>query len=222
MASSVERLEDIKRFYAILQSLERKIGERRILAECSKASGWPKRGVYFFMESSEERSGSGQGLRVVRVGSHSTQKGGSRTSLWNRLSQHRSGRVSGSVFRNLVGRALYNGGHTTKVAAEPEISDVIRRMPFLWMEVDVAGDMAAGSQLRNYIERNSIRLLSNYCRELIDPPSVEWLGNQCTDAKGNANSKVIGSGLWNQRHVDEDPNPDFLDKLDDLVAIWNP
>lgn len=222
MIPSVTRLQDIKRFYAILQSLEHKIGGRRILAECSKASGWPKRGVYFFVEPGEERLDSGQGLRVVRVGSHSTQKGGSRTTLWNRLSQHRSGRVGGSVFRNLVGRALYNGGLTTKRAAEPDISDVIRRMPFLWMQVDVAGDMTAGVQLRNYIEQNTIRLLSNYRRELFDPPSDEWLGNKCTDSKGNANVKVIESGLWNQRHVDERPNPNFLDKLDERVTKWDP
>ena len=115
------------------------------------------------------------------------------------------------MFRNLIGRALYNGGRTTKRAAEPEISDVIRRMPFLWMEVDV-GDMTAGVQLRNYVEQNSIRLLSNYRRELIDPPSDEWLGNQCTDIKG-ANSKVVGSGLWNQRMLMRCPT--MLDKLDE-------
>lgn len=222
MTSITSRLEEIKHFYYILEGLERKIGGRRILAECSKASGWPTRGVYFFMELGEERSDTGQGLRIVRVGSHSIQKGGARTSLWNRLSQHRSGRVGGSVFRNLVGRALYNSGRTTKRAAEPEISDVIRRMPFLWMEVDVAGDLAAGVRLRNYIEKNAIRLLSNYRGEPIDPPSDEWLGNHCTDTKGNSNSKVIGSGLWNQRHVDEMPNPYFLDKFDELVEKWNP
>lgn len=222
MTTGVARLEDIERFYSILEALEDKIGGRRVLNECSKGSGWPTRGVYFFMEDGEERSDSGKGLRIVRVGSHSTQTGGARTSLWNRLSQHRSGRVSGSVFRNLVGRALYNSGQTTKRAAEVEISSVIRLMPFLWLEVDVAGDVVSGVYLRNYIEQNTIRLLSNYQREPIDPPSDEWLGNQCTDTKGNANSKVIESGLWNQRHVDEKPAPDFLDKLDELVTIWNP
>ena len=216
------RLEDIHRFYSILGLLEDKIGGRRFLAECSKASGWPKRGVYFFMELGEERSDSGQGLRVVRVGSHSTQKGGSRTSLWNRLSQHRSGRVGGSVFRNLVGRALYKSGQTTTARAEPEISDVIRRMPFLWLEVDVPGDVNAGVQLRRFIEQNTIRLLSNYQREPIDAQTRLWLGNHCTDTKGNMNGKVIGSGLWNQRHVDEGPNYDFLDKFDDLVMKWSP
>ena len=35
------RLEDVKRFYEILGNLERRVGGRRILAECSKYSGWP-------------------------------------------------------------------------------------------------------------------------------------------------------------------------------------
>ena len=224
MTSSVTRLEDIKRLYSILESLENKIGGRRILAECSKSSGWPKRGVYFFMEHGEVRSDSGEGLRIVRVGSHSTKRGGSSTSLWNRLSQHRSGRVSGSVFRNLIGRALYKNGQTAKWAAEPEISTVIRQMPFLWLEVDVPGDVNAGVQLRKFIEQNSIKLLSNYQKEPIDLKSGVWLGNHCTDTKQRLNPKVIDSGLWNQQHVNArrgSYKPDFLDKLGELVTKWN-
>ena len=222
MSSEVTRLEDIKRFYSILWRLENKIGGRRILGECSKASGWPTRGVYFFMERGEERSDSGKGLRIVRVGSHSTKKGGSKTTLWIRLRQHRSGRIGSSVFRRLVGRSLLNDGQTSKRAAEPEISDVIRGMPFLWLEVDVVGDVTAGVELRKYIEQNAIRLLSGFGKAPIDPPSSGWLGNQCTDSKGKANAKVIGSGLWNQQHVDKRPARDFLDKLDELVTDWNP
>ena len=220
--SRESRLHDALRFYNILGELERKVGGQRVLGECSKLSGWPTRGVYFFMEHGEERFESGHGLRIVRVGSHSTKRGGSRTTLWNRLSQHRSGRVSGSIFRNLIGRAFFNCGRTTHRASESEISTVVRQMPFLWMEVDVADDVTSGVELRKFIERNSIRLLSDFGNIPIDPPSDEWLGNQCTDTKGNANVKVIGSGLWNQRHVDERPNPDFLDKLDELVTKWNP
>ncbi len=178
--------------------------------------------MYFFMEPGEERSDSGKGSRIVRVGTHSTKKGGAKTSLWNRLSQHRSGHVDGSVFRRLVGRALYNDGQTTTRAAEPEISEVIRRMPFLWLEVDVVGDVTAGVELRKFIEQNAIRLLSDYGKTPIDPPSARWLGNQCTDSKGKANAKVIGSGLWNQQDVDKKPDPGFLDKLDELVTNWKP
>ena len=221
MTTYAERLEDIKRFYSILEVLEDKIGGRRKLAECSKASGWPTRGVYFFMEEGEVRTDSGDGLRIVRVGSHATKTGGAKTSLWTRLRQHRSGRVYSSVFRNLIGRALYKRGDTAKRAAEPEISEVIGQMPFLWLEVQVPGDVNRGVQLRNFIERNSIKLLSNYRRESIDGKSGYWLGNHCTDTKRKLNEKVIGSGLWNQQHVSRrrgDYKPDFLDKLDELVT----
>jgi hypothetical protein len=63
------------------------------------------------MEEGEERSHSGQGPRIVRVGTHAL-KGGSSTTLWKRLSQHkgqersRRGNHRGSIFRLIVGTAL--------------------------------------------------------------------------------------------------------------------
>ena len=215
------RLEDVHRFYFILGLLEDKIGGRRFLAECSKASGWPRRGVYFFMEPGEQRSDSGSGLRIVRVGTHSTKRGGSRTTLWNRLSQHRSGRVGGSIFRNLIGRALFGKGVVAARNSESNISEVIRQMPFLWLNVDVPEDVTAGVRLRKYVERNAIALLSSFGKDAIDPPSGNWLGNYCTDAKGNLNKRVIRSGLWNQQHVDPKRSrydPNFLDRFNNLVT----
>jgi hypothetical protein len=44
------RLDDLVGFYSILESLERQIGGRRILADCHGRMKWPQRGVYFFME----------------------------------------------------------------------------------------------------------------------------------------------------------------------------
>ena len=38
---------------------------------------WPARGVYFFREAGESRSDTGEGLRVVRVGTHALKAGGS-------------------------------------------------------------------------------------------------------------------------------------------------
>ena len=74
---------------------------------------WPRRGVYFFFENGEPRSGTGAGPRVVRVGAHGL-KNGARSTLWGRLSQHRGssrsglGNHRGSIFRLLVGVALAN------------------------------------------------------------------------------------------------------------------
>src|SRR5262245_40883935 len=107
------RLDDLVRFYVILETLERTIGGRRLLAECRGRMSWPSRGVYFFMEEGESRSDSGQGLRVVRVGTHAL-KPGSQTTLWSRLSQHKGqersggGNHRGSIFRLLVGSTLVN------------------------------------------------------------------------------------------------------------------
>ncbi len=105
------RISDMKDFYALLSALAEKAGPARTLTACTGRSGWPKRGVYFFMEPGEERSDSGTGPRVVRVGTHAL-KAGSGTALWTRLSQHR-GRASsgggnhrGSIFRLIVGTAV--------------------------------------------------------------------------------------------------------------------
>ena len=105
------RLQDLKRFYRLLDQLKEKVGGERKLADCHGRMDWPDRGIYFFFEPGEIRSDSGAGLRVVRIGTHAlTAK--SRTTLWNRLSQHRgtqktgSGNHRGSIFRLIVGASL--------------------------------------------------------------------------------------------------------------------
>jgi hypothetical protein len=78
----------LNRFYGILGELETKIGGVRKLADCVGNMNWPSRGVYFFFDQGENRSDSGDGSRVVRVGTHALRSG-SKTKLWTRLSQHR-------------------------------------------------------------------------------------------------------------------------------------
>jgi hypothetical protein len=82
------RISDLQDFYAILAALERKLDKSRKLANCSGHLSWPRRGVYFFMEEGENRSHSGIGPRVVRIGTHALTES-SKTQLWTRLSQHR-------------------------------------------------------------------------------------------------------------------------------------
>lgn len=82
-----------------------------MLAGCRGRMQWPARGVYFFHETGENRSDTGEGPRVVRVGTHALKEGGS-TTLWGRLSAHRGQLRSGgsnqrgSIFRLIVGTAL--------------------------------------------------------------------------------------------------------------------
>jgi hypothetical protein len=194
---------------------------------------WPQRGVYFFMEQGERRTDTGDGLRIVRVGTHAL-KTGSRSTLWQRLSQHKGHEASGggnhrgSIFRLLVGLTVLKSGslscptwginntapravRTSEEAVEREVSRIIGAMPFVWLEVN---DPAGPASLRGYIEKNSIALLSNLGKPPIDQASKEWRGHAC----GRGRDRVRDSGLWNQNHVDEACDPAFLDVLEEFVG----
>ena len=232
------RLQDIQRFYNILKMLEEIQGGYRTLDESSGQMDWPERGVYFFFEGGENRSNSGQGHRVTRVGTHALIEGSSST-LWKRLRMHRGtlrggrpggGNHRGSVFRHHVGTALKaRDDWSEKVAGEWEegssapasvrdaeypleqaVSDYIRQMPFLWLGI---GDAPGPDSLRGYIEENTIALLSNYgADQPIDPPAEDWLGRWA------ASDEIEASGLWNVNHVNKEYDPDFLTILEDLVS----
>lgn len=231
------RLDDLRSFYSILDNLEQRVGGRRLLAGCHGRMEWPERGVYFFMEEGEHRSDSGEGLRVVRVGTHALTAS-SRTTLWNRLSQHKGqeksggGNHRGSIFRLLIGSTLVNSGalacptwavgsnpsrdvRLAEETAEREVSRIIRAMPFLWLPVDDPPGPGSG---RGYIERNSIALLSNLGKPALDPASDGWRGDLCYRGK----ARVRDSGLWNQNHVDELYDSEFLEVLEKLVELTEP
>lgn len=224
-------IDDLKRFYAIMDDLSDRTGGTRLLSACSGRMDWPDRGVYFFQESGETRTDTGSGPRIVRVGAHAL-KIGSQATLWNRLSQHKGttntggGNHRGSIFRLIVGTALlrtseesvptWGQGSTAsrdirdkEQELERRVSQTIGNMPFLWLAI---GDNPGPGSLRGYIERNAIALLSNYNKPLIDAPSSLWLGYRCN------REKVRRSGLWNQNHVDETYDSAFLDVLEKLVA----
>jgi hypothetical protein len=226
-----ERQQDLIEFYSILDRLEARIGGARKLADCGGRMTWPHRGVYFFREPGELRTDSAAGPRIVRVGTHAIHSG-SGTKLWTRLSQHRGqastggGNHRGSIFRLIVGAALirrdghsfptWGAGNTAdreirfgERALECEVSQVIGRMPFLWLTVP---DDAGPDSLRGFIERYAIALLSNYKRTALDPPSPHWLGHHSDRVR------VRNSGLWDQNHVDERHDPAFLRTLDRLVS----
>lgn len=88
VASLMSRLSQLRQFYRTLGILEERLGGVRRLSQCTGRMSWPRRGVYFFMESGEVRTDTGQGLRVVRVGTHALNAG-SKTKLWDRLATHR-------------------------------------------------------------------------------------------------------------------------------------
>jgi hypothetical protein len=207
--------------------------------------GWPPRGVYFFFEPGELRSNGAQRPRVVRVGTHAL-KADSRSTLWKRLSQHRGaesggGNHRGSIFRLLAGEAMRGGGQfqnavswgigsdpskaATKLGLtcqdvvhrenplEIAVSQYIGSMPFLWLKID---DKSGPTSDRGVIERNSIALLSNYAKSPLDSPSTAWLGKKC------AHERVRTSGLWNNNHVEETYDPEFLKLLEHYVGLTDP
>jgi hypothetical protein len=226
-----DRRAHLSRFYWLLNVLEGNTGGARTLAACSGRMDWPRRGVYFFRENGEFRSETGEGPRIVRVGTHAL-KTGAGTSLWTRLSQHKGqasaggGNHRGSIFRLTVGAALirrdgydfptWGVGDRAKSdvrngerALECEVSKVIGKMPFLWLSLE---DQAGPGSRRGYIERNSIALLSNYQKPPLDAPSPTWLGRYSN------RERMRGSGLWNSNHVDEIYDPAFLVEFEHLVS----
>ena len=54
LATSGRRLEDLKRFYALLGSLKKYPGFKT-LNKCDGYMNWPRRGVYFFFDKEEQR-----------------------------------------------------------------------------------------------------------------------------------------------------------------------
>ena len=199
------RLTETRRFYDPLNRLTGRIGGARRLAECTGRMDWPQRGLYFFCEAGEVRSGSGAGLRVVRIGTHGL-KAGSRSTLWGWLSQHRGtsrggGNHRGSIFRLLVGIALAHRhgiglspswgvrGDTGTAArrlgldraavrsAEADLEARVSRHigDMPFLWLDVVDEPGPASQ-RGLIERNVIALLSSYREPSPDSPSVDWLG----------------------------------------------
>ena len=226
----MSRRGDLEQFYSLLDKLDARTAGPRRLSNCTGRMPWPGRGVYFFMEPGEVRSGSGTGPRVVRVGTHALIAG-SGTTLWRRLYQHRGparpggGNHRGSVFRLIVGTALVGRGRfdcptwgegqtaprdvrDREFELERVVSKAIGEMPLLWLGI---GDAPGPDSLRGYIESHAIALLSHYGKPTIDPPSRSWLGHHCDRAK------VRESGLWNSEHVDERYDPGFLDTFANLV-----
>ncbi len=242
--SGEKRLEDIHKFYSLLDVLEEKLQSTRVLSECDGKLDWPRRVVYFFFEPGEHRSTSGDGLRIVRVGTHGL-KAGSKSTLWKRLRQHRGtmkgsykggGNHRGSIFRLHVGTALINresrndgatawwgvGSSATseirqaEYPLELEVSMTIRLMPFLWLKIE---DESGPESKRGYIERNSISLLSNFPYAGTGMEKSSCIDPPSVNWLGHsaASDRISRSGLWNSNHVDEAYDRSFLDALREYV-----
>lgn len=238
----LSRLDDLVQLYALLDRLEQRLDGKHSFVDRNRLISWPQRGVYFFFEPGEERSDSGNGLRVVRVGTHALTEG-SRSTLRNRLSQHRGvlrtggGNHRGSIFRLLVGTALQShlqAGGIGSWGCKPDAAQAAHilgqtpgelRAREHELEVAVSRyieampflwvavpDLPGPNSWRGYIERNCIALLSNWEKRPLDSPSSGWLGHRCD------RERVRRSGLWNSDHVNERYDPAFLITLEECIA----
>lgn len=228
------RRDDLDTLYDLLSRLEACVGGPKTLDDCTGYMDWPERGLYVFFADDETRARSDQ-PRITRIGTHAVSSG-SGTSLWNRLRTHRGansgtygdgGNHRGSVFRKRVGEAMLeredrvdefpdwgvgsSADRDLRLSEhdhEVRVSDYIRDLPFLWIDVD---DEPGPDSERAYLESNMIALTSNYRTEPIDPRSSSWLGNHCPA------EAIRNSGLWNVNHVDEQYDPKFLNLLETRI-----
>lgn len=232
------RENDLDRLYDLLTELEDRVDGKQRLGDCTGYMDWPERGVYFVFSRDERRDNNQH--RLTRVGTHAVSTG-SGTSLWNRLRTHRGansgtygggGNHRGSVFRKRVGESLLerHGLHDeyphwgegssadrdrrlSEHDHEQRVSDYIRDLPFLWIDVD---DEPGPDSDRAYIERNAIALVSNFEKDALDRRDDDWLG------KESLRHEIQGSGLWNINHVAEDYDPAFLDRVAEAVEDTTP
>jgi hypothetical protein len=231
---TADRLSDLRRFYKLLERLEEKSGGRRRLGEFTKTE-CPLRGVYFFFGPEEDRSDSGLGVRVTRVGKHDDPRNNRDTSLnkcrplsplWERIKDHGWGSRENSQFRQLVGAAIIKH-HKLDIPSWSfdTRNKAAKNLNTPKTEINVIEDQIEGEinvymrsmsilclavdyeSDRRQIESNSIALLSNYgCFEKFDPPSESWLGHHSDGGKRVYHrDKVRGSGLWCIYHVYKEP-----------------
>ena len=239
---TADRIANTVRFYDFLSNLAASLGGCRRLAECSGRMDWPQRGVYFFFEPGESRSLSGTGNRVVRIGTHAL-KNGSRSTLWQRLSQHRgnakgdSGNHRGSIFRLLLGVALARRGDcplppSWGVGADPGTAAHRLRLASRTAVKDAEADLE--QRVSAYIGQMPFLWLNvpdapspQSARGRIERNAIALLSHARTPAADRPSANWLGvhsdrprvrqSGLWNNNHVDENGKVAFLDEMAELA-----
>jgi hypothetical protein len=231
-----DRHPDLDRLYGLLAELRDRLGGYKHLRDCNGRMTWPRRGVYFIFENGERRE-DGQTPRMVRVGRHAVSAG-SRTTLWNRLSQHRGtaaalggGNHRGSIFRLHVGAALpacqpeqfttarptWGRGSTAdsttrsaEVDLEQAVSRYIGAMPFPWVAVD---DEPGRTSERHVGEANTIALLSNALRPADPGRTPVDTASPGWLGRHAARPETRLSGLWNVDFVRDCYDRTALDVL---------
>ena len=178
-------------------------------------------------------------LSSVKVGLTAT----SRTSLWNRLSQHRgsaksgAGNHRGSIFRLIVGIALARRGDcplpsTWGIGNDPGAA--ARKLGMDRTSVR-SGEVDLERCVSAYIGRMPFLWLNvddgpgpDSQRDPIERNAIALLSHARTPAADTPSSRWLGafsdrervrtSRLWNNNHIEENHDASFLDAMERLVG----
>jgi hypothetical protein len=238
-ARSVAELHE---FYRLLDALVDATGGMHELGSYAPSASFPTRGVYFFFEPSELRRG-GDGLRVVRVGTHQVRLGSQQT-LGSRLKQHRGtadgqgGQRGSSIFRYHVGLAILG---SAGYGAERLLSsrESLRQCRAEWGLKLGVSDYAEAERLYEraisaFIVRTRFTCLPVWDdaskrsdRAFVERNAIALLATsgRALDAPSSAwlgrhspHRAVRSAGLWNIDHVASTYDQRFLEVFGALVA----
>ena len=229
---TTNRQQNIDKCYDLLDGVIKKFPKRTLDTISNK--NLPEKGVYFFFEQNETRQNINS-ERVVRIGTHAAIAN-SNATLYDRLYNHKgskdlTGNHRGSVFRKLIGYSLlykdeliypYWGDKSKKSdkpiklsekSLEKLVSTYLHTLTFTVLEIP--GPSSKDND-RAFIEKNSIALLSNYDRPIIDKCSKNWLGLYSKD------NEIINSGLWNSDCVErKEINKNYFDTFEKHLTKMN-
>jgi len=223
------RKTDLDALYQILDGYEQRRDRKISLAELSRTHS-PRWGCCFFYEKGEYREESGA-PRIVRVESYPRLE--AKTDMYSQLILHR-GTIAGvftgggnhrlSLLRKHIGTAMMNRMQISCESWEDEqfnasvrklehplevrVSEVISRMEVLMISFE---DNDIEKQALRYIQKNAVALLSNWQKEVLDPPSPDWMGKFCS------NVLVRDSGLWNTNGVMQRYDSSFIPKFKKII-----
>ena len=166
----------------------------------------PRNGIYLMFEVDELIARDGEGVRIVRVGTHRVHG-----RLPRRLRQHFRGNRRASILRRhvasaLLGQAIADStdpiGNISVGSAEISETDlsvvIAKHFSFCCIPVTDKSE-------RLHLERGLIALLA---LAALGPPSSAWLGQFATSGA------IRSSGLWNTQHVAGAPlTPNELERL---------
>ena len=230
---NASRQRHLDEFYRLLDQLAAGEDGPRRLKDCTGRDGWPRRGVYFFLENGETRVDGTS--RVVRVGTHALSTTSKhhhvgpatpapRAGRWQEPRRRQPPRIDLPQARRdrphpARRSARWTPGLVGQQPAPPPMGSTVRisssaPSAFTSAPCRSYGSRSPASPTAAATGAASNATASRCCRVSTggpDKPSAGWLGHHATS------TRVRQSGLWNSNHVDEAYDPAFLQLFENLV-----